>query len=361
MTNGLRAPGPSRRTLIASAGAMAALGFSGRSAVAQPAPSATLLSELKTGIPPDDGLAHPVPYTPPLGIGKDRALALSGGAIYLISWYSGYFTALAQNGVDLKLADVMVGTSAGTLASYAILMDQLARMKAETEVLGAYPESMNYSLNPPFSSQRADYVGNSLLAGSLADIQELGRAAMATHTNPLHEWQALLNRLTGAGKAWPSPKYHTTAIDCYTGQRLVVAQENHIPAIDAISASSSWPGLAGPTSLKDRRCMDGGTCQSSTHADVLGGAKRVLIVSLASGNDVKDSEQGLRLSHFPNTLFQEIKDLKAGGSKVMLIVAGCPPGYAKVNLVDPALIPVAIKYGSDRGASDAPKIKAFWS
>jgi hypothetical protein len=107
--------------------------------------------------------------------------------------------------------------------------------------------------------------------------------------------------------------------------------------------------------------MDGGACQSSTHADVLGGAKRVLIVSLASGDDAKDTAQGLRLSHFPNSLFDEIRNLEAGGSKVMLIVVGCPPGYDKVNLVDPALIPVAIKYGTDRGTSDAPKIKAFWT
>jgi hypothetical protein len=61
----------------------------------------------------------------------------------------------------------------------------------------------------------------------------------------------------------------------------------------------------------------------------IAGAKRVLIVSLASGNDEKDAEQGLRLSHFPNSLFQEIKDLKAGGSNVMLIVVGCPPGSPK--------------------------------
>jgi hypothetical protein len=60
-------------------------------------------------------------------------------------------------------------------------------------------------------------------------------------------------------------------------------------------------------------------------------------------------------------LHQEIANLKAGGSKVMLQVVGCPPGYAKVDLVDPALISVAVSYGTKRGVSDAPKIKAFWS
>jgi hypothetical protein len=43
----------------------------------------------------------------------------------------------------------------------------------------------------------------------------------------------------------------------------------------------------------------------------------------------------------------------------MLIVVGVPPGYKKVNLVDPALIPVAVKYGTARGNADAAKIRAF--
>jgi hypothetical protein len=32
----------------------------------------------------DDGLAHPIPYTPPLGTGKERALVLGG--VYLLSF-----------------------------------------------------------------------------------------------------------------------------------------------------------------------------------------------------------------------------------------------------------------------------------
>jgi NTE family protein len=240
-------------------------------------------------------------------------------------------------------------------------MDQLERMKTEVTALGKFPATMNYPLaNPPFSVMRANFVGNNLPTATIANIQALGRAAMAAHTPPVSAWQHLLNRICGAGKLWPSPKFHTTSIDCYTAERLVVSAKDDIPAIDAMSASSSWPGLAGPTRLKDRTAMDGGTCESSTHSDVVAGAKRVLIVSLASGNDRRDAEQGLRLSHFPNSLLQEVKNLEAGGSKVLLQVVGCPPGYSKISLVDPALIPVAIKYGVDRGVSDAPKIKAFW-
>lgn len=351
-----------RRSAIASAvGAAAALGLTGSGIALANARTEAKPSSLASGLPPNDGLAHPIPYTPPLGAGKERGLAMSGGAIYLVSFYSGYLTSLAKNGVDLNVADVMVGTSAGTLGTYAILKNTAARMKAQMEAFGRNPASMQYSLNPPFSSKRADYVGNNLPTASVQNIEELGRAAMAAHTNPVGQWQSVITRLTGAGKAWPSPKFHTSAIDCYTAQRLIVGEKDGVAAIDAMSASSSWPGLAGPTWLKDRRCMDGGTCETSTHSDVLGGAKRVLIVSLASGDDERDAAQGLRLSRFPNSLHQEIKDLEAGGSQVQLIVVGCPPGYSKVNLVDPALIPVAIEFGTNRGVTDAAKIKALWA
>src|SRR3954467_15537145 len=47
----------------------------------------------------DDGLAPPIPYTPPLGTGKERALVLGGGGVYLLSFYAGYFGELLQNGV----------------------------------------------------------------------------------------------------------------------------------------------------------------------------------------------------------------------------------------------------------------------
>ena len=356
-----------RKSLIdLSLGAIAAISLKGGAALAQGAgapagASAAMADALKTGIPPDDGLAHPIPYTPALGIGQDRALVLGGGAFYLTAFYAGYFSALAANGVDLKLADVMVGTSAGTLGCYAILTDQVARMRAGIEVIGNFPATLDYSVGATFSSRRADDVGISLDSASVANIQQLGRAAMAAQTPPVAQWQALLTRLTGAGRAWPSPKFHTTAIDCYTAQRLVVGPQNDVPALVAMSASSSWPGLAGPTWVKDRLCMDGGACQTSTHSDVVAGARRVLIVSLATGDAKVDAEEGLRLSKFNNTLLQEVKDLEQGGSKVMLIVAGVPPGYKKVNLVDPALIPVAVKYGADRGNADAAKIKAFWA
>ncbi|MFM9108041.1 MAG: hypothetical protein ACKOWF_15235 [Chloroflexota bacterium] len=37
----------------------------------------------------DDGLAHPIPYTPKPGEGLERGLVLSGGGAYMLSFYAG--------------------------------------------------------------------------------------------------------------------------------------------------------------------------------------------------------------------------------------------------------------------------------
>ena len=63
----------------------------------------------------NDGLAHPIPYKNPPGRGKDRAIVLGGGSEYMSSFLVGYFHALLSNGVNLRLADIVVGTSAGAV------------------------------------------------------------------------------------------------------------------------------------------------------------------------------------------------------------------------------------------------------
>jgi len=116
----------------------------------------------------------------------------------------------------------------------------------------------------------------------------------------------------------------------------------------------------GPTWLKDRLCMDGGICQTSTHSDVVTGVKRALIISLTDGGS--DAVKiGLRTSGLPNTLQQEVKDLEAGGTKVVLKVVGLLPGVTFVDsIMDPKWIEPCLKNGHERGLADAAEMAAFW-
>jgi NTE family protein len=345
-----------RQIAAAAAAALAATPL-----LAQAAPAAVQPAE--TPALESDGLAVPIPMRNPPGAGKARGIALCGGGEYLLAWYMGYFRALSEGGVELSLADVIVGTSAGSVAGAAILAGELRRMHAAMDFFGKMPGLLlkladTTHLAP--SQQRAVDLALSVKDASTETIQAIGRAAMAAH-NPAGgaKYAQTIRLLVGQSK-WPSPGLYTTANDCYTGERLIVSEAAGIDVNEACAASASWPGRAGPAWLKDRYAMDGGVCQTSTHCDVIAGVKKAIVISLSDGSAAA-AAQGLRLSSMPNTLPDEIASLKAGGTEVKLIVVGLPPGWKQVELLNPKSIKPALDYGYARGKAEAREIRQFWA
>jgi NTE family protein len=169
--------------------------------------------------------------------------------------------------------------------------------------------------------------------------------------------ERLVGLLTGdSTTGWPVAKMYTTANDCYTGERLIVGQEvarrNGIPLAHAAAASSSLPGVIGPTLLGQRFCMDGGISRTWAHTDVVAGSKRALVITLTNGYE------GSLLSGIPHNIYKEIDALQATGTQTMLIIAGTPTG---VNLLDPSQIEPALRTGYGRAKVEADKIEKFWA
>jgi NTE family protein len=155
---------------------------------------------------------------------------------------------------------------------------------------------------------------------------------------------------------WPVAKMYTTANDCYTGERLIVGQavarRNRIPLAHAAAASSSLPGVMGPTLLGQRFCMDGGISKTWAHTDVVAGSKRACVITLTNGYE------GSLLSGIPHNIHKEIDALRATGTRTMLIIAGTPAG---VNLLDPGQIASALRIGYERSKVEADNIRQFWT
>lgn len=322
------------------------------------------LRDIATTASWDDGLAHPIPYKNPPGMGKERGIALGGGGTPLLGFYAGYFNAMRKNGIDLGNADVIVGTSAGAIFGSMLTGGRLWLIVDEMDFFNDFPKifaDLIPALQFNDSQKRAMATALAASDGSPATIQRIGKAAMASRNpNGVDKQYKVVEKII-AMTNWPSPVMYTTAIDCFTGQRLVVSQKDNVPSNVAASASSSAPGQVGPTFIKDRICMDGGIFQTSTHSDVIAGVKRALVFSLGDGTK-NEQKQGLRLSDLPNTVNQEVKDLEAGGTKTKHIIAGIPPGINKVeNLMDAKWIGAYLKLGWDRGIADVPMMKAFWS
>jgi NTE family protein len=312
----------------------------------------------------DDGLAHPMPYTPKPGEGLDRGLVLAGGGAYMISFYVGYLGVLQAAGVDLTLADIAVGTSAGSVIGAMLFSGQMETMTQEAEAMGQYPwifTKMIPNTNPNPSQDRGREAAVAADAYTPEVVQTLGRAAMGAN-NPAGPdvYYRVMEEVIGITE-WPSPKLHTTANDCYTGERLIVSSEDGIPINVACASSSSLPGQMGPTWLKNRVTMDGAMSSSNTHADVVAGVKRALVFSLTDGGP-EAVKQHLTNIGIPNSLKQEMQYLEDGGTKTMLVVVGMLPGMTTMTSnMDPQYIAPAMAYGKQRATEDLDKIKAFWA
>jgi NTE family protein len=277
------------------------------------------------------------------------------------SFLVGYFHAMLSNGVNLRLADIVVGTSAGAILGSALLGGRLDLFSAEFNLLADYPKVMEkfvptQKFTP--SQQRVMRMGVEAKDGSPATIQAIGHAAMAAKSIPQDKFEMNIKVFLGDMKNIP-PKMYITAIDCYTAERLVIAPDSGVPVATAVAASASAPGVTGPTWVKDRVCMDGSIGPTETHCDIVAGSKRALVIALA--DTLEQEKAGLRLNHLPNTILQEVKDLQAGGTKVKLVVIGMLPGRKTLSVVDPGIMAPAIQYGYERGMRDLPEMKQLWA
>ena len=327
-------------------------------------PLAQLADNLDASLFSTDGLAFPIANEPapsPYAAGLDRALVLGGGGTYYLAWYCGFFHGLIEQGIDAPaLADMIVGTSAGSYAGSSLASGHFQRMRLEFDFFGHFPGLFARAApvsEANLSQQRAQKINAAAKDGSIATRQIIGHAALAADNRvngPTAERLAAL--LTGDSKTnWPAAKMHTTAVDCYTGERIIVsqaaAQKNGIALAHGAAASSSLPGIIGPTLLGQRYCMDGGMCSNPAHVDVVAGSKRALIITL---ND------GLKppfLTGIPHPVAENIRQVEATGTKTLWIKADPP----NVNLMDPNEIHTALRVGYDRAKQEADGIKAFWA
>lgn len=364
---------PSRRNFLKSSavGAVAITGTSGSVMNAAQAQSSTSQSnmslrvnEISQKLFSDDGLAIPIANKPTisnLAKGLDRTMVLGGGGEYYIAWYCGFFHGLYEAGLDMaNLPEMVVGTSAGSYMGSSLLSGEFTRLRTEFEFFGKFPEffaKIAPVTQPNLSQQRADQINMSATDGSIETRKIIGHAALAAN-NKLNgdRVEKVAALLTGDSKTdWPTSRMYTTGVDCYTGERIVVGQQtarkNNIPLAHGAAASSSLPGIVGPTLLGQRYVMDGGICSNPAHVDLVAGSKRALVITLTDGIT------GAILTTIPHPIAQNIKDIEATGTKVKWVVAGTPQG---VDLLDPRQIAGALRTGYARAKIEAPTIKEFW-
>ena len=298
----------------------------------------------------------------PIGGGAQRAVAFGGGGEWFLAWMVGYATGLRDAGVDLSGADTTIGTSAGAMVGACIIGGRLDGLAHGLRELGANPAAANATLNIAVgapSQQRARAVMGSTDTITPQTIQGIGRAAMAARNAPAAKYVQSIDGLLGLTE-WPAG-HHTTCTDCYSGESLIVGGDSGVTIAEAAAASSSLPGVNGPTWLGDRLCMDGGVSASSTHADMLAGATTVLIIGMfdfqAHPPRHVNPSFGIAERVAPGTAEREAAALRADGSTVHVTIANPDP---QTDFMDLAAILPALEEGMARGRTDAPSLLPIW-
>ncbi|MBQ0987377.1 patatin-like phospholipase family protein [Streptomyces sp. F63] len=277
----------------------------------------------------------------------ETALVLGGGGLTGIGWEAGVLAGLAEAGADPGAADVVIGTSAGSvvgaqLTSGSITPEQLyERQLAEPrgEVAGR--------VGPAVMSRYALAALRS--RDSRAFGRRMGRLALATRTTAGEaDRRAVIGRRL-LSHTWPERRLLITAVDAATGEFRVFDAASGVGIVDAVAASCAVPGVWPPVTIGGRHWIDGGV-RSSANADVADGCRRVLVLAPMAGGG----------GPVP-TVRAQAERLAAGGARVELIT---PDRAARAafgrNPLDPARRAAAARAGRAQAAAHATAVKALW-
>jgi NTE family protein len=274
-----------------------------------------------------------------------RALVLGGGGVTGVAWELGLIAGLVAEGIDLPAADMIIGTSAGSVVGAQIASAQdperLYQRQLEPPV-GEIPARLGWTL-------LARWAWIYLTTPDPARMRRrIGKLALAARTVPEAERRAVLEgRLTEHD--WPARPLKLTTIDAATGEFVVFDAAGDASLLDAVSASCAVPGVWPPVTIGRRRYIDGGM-RSSANADLADGCQRVVIIAPLA--------RGTSRSPGPN---QQAETLRAGGAKVTVI----SPDQAALaaigrNVLDPARRAPAARAGRAQAALAAEQVREVW-
>jgi NTE family protein len=282
------------------------------------------------------------------GAAVSRALVLGGGGIAGIAWELGLLSGLAAAGVDVRGADLVVGTSAGSIVG------TLVRTGADLE------EAYAAQLGPVPATERAvDFDGAGFfaaLAEALAGASgqqearaRVGALALRARTMPESERRAVIGGRIGSPE-WPAERLVVTAIDTADGEFLAIDADTGIGLLDAVAASCAVPGVYPPITIGDRRFMDGGL-RSPTNADLAAGHDRVLVVAPMGG--------------FPGSplgpsLDEELATLRRDGAAHLVLADEAALAAFGSNPLDPATREPAARAGRAQAERVAEEVRAAW-
>ena len=274
---------------------------------------------------------------------SSRALVLGGGGVTGVAWELGILEGLRRSGVDLTVADTVIGTSAGSVVGTRITTGDLAEAYAD-------------QLRPADGELPAKLGATTLLrlgvmlarrGETSTKWQRVGRAALVAHPEPADARRAVIRSRIGE-PAWPERDLRITAVDVDAGEFVVFDASSGVTMLDAVAASCAVPLVWPPVRIGTTTYVDGGI-RSVANADLAVGSAVVVVLA--------PQTQALSREH---TIARQLE--RTGAARTVVI---SPDGTAAkamgTNALDPAHRRASAETGLRQGAQVAAEVAAIWT
>jgi NTE family protein len=282
---------------------------------------------------------------------QTRALVLGGGGVAGVAWELGILTGLHDAGVDVRGADIIIGTSAGSVVG--------AQISSGTELESLFasqltPVEQTKERAVAFDSTQLMEAFSRAIAESGPDVKairtRIGAYALAAPTIPEAERRAIIESRLPV-HTWPHQRLLIVAVDTATGEEYVIDRGSGVSLVDAVAASCAVPGIWPPVTIAGRRYMDGGV-RSATNTDLARGYDRILILN----------PLGETANFFGAGTAAEAATLEREGSRVLVIGPdAASTGAIGLNPLDPAARKPSALAGRAQGRELAASVAALWS
>jgi NTE family protein len=201
---------------------------------------------------------------------RSRALVLGGGGITGIGWEVGVLAGLLDEGIDLRHADTVIGTSAGSFvgANYTWGADWESVFSGQKHA--ADHEPVVHTDPAVFAAWQGAFRsggGNPIRVGAL--FGAISRV-FPSPVEPAARRSAIEARLLT--RTWPT-NMHVVITDALSGELRLLGADSGVSIETATSASGAVPGIWPSVAIDGRDYIDGGMVSAAN-------------ATLAAGHDV---------------------------------------------------------------------------
>jgi NTE family protein len=272
------------------------------------------------------------------------ALVLGGGGVTGIAWELGILKGLADAGLDLSTADLVIGTSAGSvvgaqitsgLSVHDLYEGQLA--PTDHEIGAKLSRFMMLRMLPAL-----------LLPGSAKTKRaRIGAMSMRAHP-PGGEKRIEVIRSRIKVDEWPERELKLTAIEAESGRFTVFDKDSGVDLVHAVAASCAVPLVWPAVTIDGKHYIDGGM-RSTANVDLAKGCDSIVVIAplpqaVSKATSIRGQLQ------------------RTGATRTAVVV---PDSEALVdigkNVLDPAKRADAARAGLRQAATVVEKVRRVWS